>query len=379
MPVTNMPVLNPTQIHPGLPLNVIAPHMMAERQPIPSVQFRHQENVFFMPVMRPQFNPLFHQILPHHFYTPHTMMEMRQQYFTQSIQSPTAGRISNDASLMTARGFYSTPQPPRRDLPLLSIRQSKPIRIQDPNKGGQDVSLDELRRGRTVLSVTQSPQPEPQRPVQPVGIPEGSVPTTYTGKIIVRTEIVEKDENKEEQTEKVMGQNKQVASSTPKSSKSPTWAEVLRGGKRTENVETSREEKTQAEKPEVRKNQQQLSENTRKSQLSDYAKKVELYIWNLDYSVDNKRLYKAFLPFGTIIHAKVMMEDGRSRGFGYVSYSSTAEAETAIKEMNGKMLGRRALNVSLSKAREERPPYHTRGKQMSSRPAKPLQSSQKET
>ncbi|KAK3539520.1 hypothetical protein QTP70_009498 [Hemibagrus guttatus] len=80
----------------------------------------------------------------------------------------------------------------------------------------------------------------------------------------------------------------------------------------------------------------------------------KVFVKNLDYSVDDRCLHEAFLPFGTVISAKVTVENGRSRGFGFVSYSSPKEAEKAIKEMNGKMMGRRPIYVTLANNTKQR-------------------------
>ncbi|KAF4093922.1 hypothetical protein AMELA_G00007300 [Ameiurus melas] len=136
----------------------------------------------------------------------------------------------------------------------------------------------------------------------------------------------------------------------------------------------SREQKMQAEV------NQQLPDKTKKLHMETLHRKktksVELFIKNLDYSVDDKRLHKGFLPFGAVISAKVVMENGCSRGFGFVSYSTTTEAMEAIKGMNGKMLGRRMVYVALSKGREEHKPFlaQTEQKMGSSRPTNPRQS-----
>lgn len=41
---------------------------------------------------------------------------------------------------------------------------------------------------------------------------------------------------------------------------------------------------------------------------------VNLYVKNLDDSIDDERLRKEFAPYGTITSAKVMTEGGRSKG-----------------------------------------------------------------
>merc|ERR1719394_725754 len=45
---------------------------------------------------------------------------------------------------------------------------------------------------------------------------------------------------------------------------------------------------------------------------------VNLYVKNLDDTIDDERLRKEFAPYGTITSAKVMNEEGRSKGFGFV-------------------------------------------------------------
>lgn len=81
---------------------------------------------------------------------------------------------------------------------------------------------------------------------------------------------------------------------------------------------------------------------------------VNLFLKNLDDTVDDERLKKEFAQYGTITSAKVMMEDGRSRGFGFVCFSAPDEATKALVEMHGKMLGSKPLYVALAQRREER-------------------------
>ncbi|XP_028148982.1 polyadenylate-binding protein 4-like [Diabrotica virgifera virgifera] len=84
---------------------------------------------------------------------------------------------------------------------------------------------------------------------------------------------------------------------------------------------------------------------------------VNLYIKNLDDSFDDERLHKEFAPYGTITSAKVMRENGRSKGFGFVCFTSTEEATKAVAEMNGKMIGNKPLYVGLAQRKEERRAY----------------------
>jgi len=81
---------------------------------------------------------------------------------------------------------------------------------------------------------------------------------------------------------------------------------------------------------------------------------VNLYIKNLDDSIDDERLRKEFSDYGTITSAKVMMEDGRSRGFGFVCFNLPDEATRAVTEMNGRILVSKPLYVALAQRREDR-------------------------
>ena len=66
---------------------------------------------------------------------------------------------------------------------------------------------------------------------------------------------------------------------------------------------------------------------------------MNLYIKNLVDEVDDEQLRAEFAPHGTITSAKVMKDTaGKSKGFGFVCYSSPEEATRAVTEMNGRML-----------------------------------------
>uniref|UniRef100_H3DHM6 Polyadenylate-binding protein n=1 Tax=Tetraodon nigroviridis TaxID=99883 RepID=H3DHM6_TETNG len=86
---------------------------------------------------------------------------------------------------------------------------------------------------------------------------------------------------------------------------------------------------------------------------------VNLYIKNLDDTIDDEKLRKEFSPFGSITSAKVMLEEGRSKGFGFVCFSSPEEATKAVTEMNGRIVGSKPLYVALAQRKEERKAHLT--------------------
>ncbi|RXN05199.1 polyadenylate-binding 1 [Labeo rohita] len=81
---------------------------------------------------------------------------------------------------------------------------------------------------------------------------------------------------------------------------------------------------------------------------------VNLYVKNLSDSVDSERLLREFSPYGNITSAKVMTDGGRSRGFGFVCFSSPEEATRAITEMNCRIIDSKPIYVALAQRKKER-------------------------
>ena len=82
---------------------------------------------------------------------------------------------------------------------------------------------------------------------------------------------------------------------------------------------------------------------------------VNLYIKNLDDSIDDDKLREVFSVHGTITSAKVMTDDhGKSKGFGFVCFTSPEEATKAVTEMNQYMLAGKPLYVALAQRKDVR-------------------------
>lgn len=99
-------------------------------------------------------------------------------------------------------------------------------------------------------------------------------------------------------------------------------------------------------------------EEEKRERLSKYLG-VNLYVKNLDDKVDDEKLRKEFAPFGTITSAKVMTENGRSKGFGFVCFGAPEEATKAVTEMNSRIIGSKPLYVALAQRKEDRKTHLT--------------------
>ncbi|CAM0136295.1 Protein phosphatase PP2A regulatory subunit B [Umbelopsis sp. WA50703] len=80
-----------------------------------------------------------------------------------------------------------------------------------------------------------------------------------------------------------------------------------------------------------------------------------IFIKNLDASIDNKALHDTFSAFGNILSCKVATdEEGQSKGYGFVHYETHEAAETAIKHVNGMLLNDKKVYVGHHIPRKER-------------------------
>ncbi|MES1914861.1 MAG: hypothetical protein MHM6MM_006889 [Cercozoa sp. M6MM] len=68
-----------------------------------------------------------------------------------------------------------------------------------------------------------------------------------------------------------------------------------------------------------------------------------VFVKNLDASIDNKTLYDSFSVFGSILSCKIATdENGKCRGYGYVHFENEEDARQTIEKINGmELLGKR--------------------------------------
>lgn len=95
-------------------------------------------------------------------------------------------------------------------------------------------------------------------------------------------------------------------------------------------------------------------EEQKAQRMNKYAG-VNLYVKNLDDQIDDEKLRREFQAFGNITSAKVMTDsNGRSKGFGFVCFSTAEEATKAVTDMNGKIVVAKPLYVALAQRKDDR-------------------------
>lgn len=75
---------------------------------------------------------------------------------------------------------------------------------------------------------------------------------------------------------------------------------------------------------------------------------TRLFVGNLSWETTDQSLYNAFNdPAGCVIEAKVIMDkfNGKSRGFGFVTFDSVENASNAMERMNGIAVDGRNIRV----------------------------------
>jgi cold-inducible RNA-binding protein len=85
---------------------------------------------------------------------------------------------------------------------------------------------------------------------------------------------------------------------------------------------------------------------------------TRLYVGNLDYNVDDARLYELFSSFGQVNSAQVMMdrESGQPKGFGFVEMATETDAQNGIEQGNGLEHEGRVLTVNEARPKENAAP-----------------------
>jgi len=82
-----------------------------------------------------------------------------------------------------------------------------------------------------------------------------------------------------------------------------------------------------------------------------------IFVKNLNTSIDHKQLYDTFSLFGNILSCKVVTDPrtGESKGYGYVHYETAEAASAAIEKLDGMLIDGQEVTVGHFMRQQERP------------------------
>jgi RNA recognition motif-containing protein len=73
----------------------------------------------------------------------------------------------------------------------------------------------------------------------------------------------------------------------------------------------------------------------------------KVFVGGLSWNTDEETLKSIFAACGTVTEAKIIrMPDGRSKGFGFVTYEADEQAADAINKLNNTEVDERTIRVS---------------------------------
>ena len=83
---------------------------------------------------------------------------------------------------------------------------------------------------------------------------------------------------------------------------------------------------------------------------------MNIYVGNLSYSVTDDDLKSIFGEFGEVTRASVIIDKDtrKSKGFGFVEMSNSAEAQDAIAQLHGSDFAGRTMTVNEARPMEPR-------------------------
>lgn len=85
------------------------------------------------------------------------------------------------------------------------------------------------------------------------------------------------------------------------------------------------------------------------------SQKSNIFIKNIDPSIDSDALFETFAAFGTVLSCKVATDEfGVSKGFAYVLYDKKESADAAVEKMNGVLMNDRRIWVCFHVSRQDR-------------------------
>lgn len=90
---------------------------------------------------------------------------------------------------------------------------------------------------------------------------------------------------------------------------------------------------------------------------------MKIFVGNLSYHSNEADLKQLFAQYGEVVSVKVITDPatGRSKGFAFVEMGSREGGQEAVKNLNGKEIDGRAINVDEARPQVKRAPREQGG------------------
>lgn len=87
---------------------------------------------------------------------------------------------------------------------------------------------------------------------------------------------------------------------------------------------------------------------------------TNIFVGNLDFSATEAQLRDLFAVYGAVESVTIVRnrDTGQPRGLAFVEMTQAAEAQAAIKSLNGALLNGRAVSVNEARPKLHRDPMH---------------------
>ena len=93
---------------------------------------------------------------------------------------------------------------------------------------------------------------------------------------------------------------------------------------------------------------------------------MNIYVGNLSNNATDETIRQAFESFGQVTSVKIIKDKytGQSRGFGFVEMLELAQAQAAVKDLNGKELLGKQMSVNEARPRTDQRRFGGQGGRM---------------
>lgn len=91
---------------------------------------------------------------------------------------------------------------------------------------------------------------------------------------------------------------------------------------------------------------------------------MNIYVGNLSYGITEDELQQLFAEHGPVVKVNMIKDNitGTSKGFGFVEMEKQADAEKAIKELDGSSVKGRNIKVNLARPKNDKSKSKRRGR-----------------